>query len=141
MNKNATDPGITRPLVLVVDDDVGLRKAIQEHLEDEGFDTAGASNGEEALNYLADSVDSPAVILLDLTMPVLDGWTFCKLRQGIEKVMDIPVVAISASSMTGESTPLLADAALAKPFDPDELTWIVTRMVGRHCGHSRSRGH
>ena len=117
--------------MLVIDDDDGIREAIVELLADEGFEAVGASNGLEALNFLADSQRKPSLILLDLMMPMLDGWTFCKVRQGVSMLMEIPVVAISAAPMNGPQEPLRVDATLPKPFDPDALTWIATRMVGR----------
>ena len=73
----------------------------------------------------------PALILLDLMMPILDGWTFCKVRQGVSMLMDIPVVAISAASMSGKHEPLRVEATLPKPFDPDALAWLATRMAKR----------
>ena len=63
-------------------------------------------------------------------MPVLDGWTFCKVRQGVAMLMEIPVVAISAAPMNGSHQPLRVDATLPKPFDPDALAWLATRMAG-----------
>jgi CheY-like chemotaxis protein len=126
----ATNP--TRlPLVLVVDDDDEIREAIVELLADEGFEAVGASNGLEALNFLADCQRKPSLILLDLMMPELDGWTFCKVRQGVAMLMEIPVVAISAAPMTGPQGPLRVDATLPKPFNADALTWLATRMTGR----------
>ena len=83
------------------------------------------------LNLLAESPRKPSLILLDLMMPVLDGWTFCKVRQGVQMLMEIPVVAISAAPMNGPQEPLRVDATLPKPFDPDALAWLATRMVGR----------
>ena len=74
----------------------------------------------------------PSLILLDLMMPVLDGWTFCKVRQGVEMLMEIPVVAISAAPMNGTHEPLRVDAMLPKPFDPDALAWLAARMAGRN---------
>src|SRR5437763_13018393 len=102
----------TRPLVLVIDDDDGIREGIVDLLEEEGFSAVGACNGFEALNFLAEAKRVPALILLDLMMPVLDGWTFCKVRQGVSMLMDIPVVAISAAPMHGPQEPLRVDATL-----------------------------
>ena len=82
-------------------------------------------------NFLAESARKPALILLDLMMPILDGWTFCKVRQGVAMLMDIPVVAISAAPMNGKHEPLRVEATLAKPFDPDALAWLATRMAKR----------
>lgn len=123
------------PLVLIVDDDEGIRQAIADLLEDEGFATAQAANGLEALNFLADDRATPVLILLDLMMPVVDGWTFCKIRQGVLRLMEIPVIAVSAGSMSGAREPLRADAVLPKPFDPDQLAWLTTRMAGRRSFH------
>jgi CheY-like chemotaxis protein len=120
-----------RPLILVIDDDAGIREAIVDLLDEEGFATASASNGLEALNYIAEAPQKPALIFLDLMMPTLDGWTFCKIRQATQMLMDIPVIAISAASMTGSHEPLRVEAMLAKPFDPDALTWLATSMLAR----------
>src|SRR5262245_43300136 len=120
-----------RPLVLVIDDDEGIREGIVDLLEEAGFAAVGACNGLEALNFLAESRRKPALILLDLMMPILDGWTFCKVRQGVAMLMEIPVVAISAAPMNGAHEPLRVEATLAKPFDPDALAWLATRMAGR----------
>jgi CheY-like chemotaxis protein len=121
----------TRPLVLVIDDDEGIREGIVDLLEEEGFSAVGAANGLDALNFLAESKRKPSLILLDLMMPVLDGWTFCKVRQGVSMLMEIPVVAISAAPMNGPHEPLRVDATLPKPFDPEALAWLATRMAGR----------
>jgi CheY-like chemotaxis protein len=121
-----------RPLVLVIDDDDAIREGIVDLLEEEGFVAVGASNGMDALNFLAESEQVPSLILLDLMMPVLDGWTFCKVRQGVEMLMQIPVVAISAAPMNGTHAPLRVDATLPKPFDPDALAWLAARMAGRN---------
>ena len=121
----------SKPLVLVVDDDAAIREAIVDLLVDEGFEAVAAGNGVEALNLLAESPRKPSLILLDLMMPGIDGWTFCKVRQGIAMLMEIPVVAISAAPMNGTHAPLRVDATLPKPFDPNALAWLATRMTGR----------
>src|SRR4051795_4872173 len=130
----------TRPLVLVIDDDDGIREGIVDLLEEEGFAAIGASNGLEALNFLAESKRTPSLILLDLMMPVLDGWTFCKVRQGVAMLMEIPVVAVGAAPMNGVQEPVRVDAALPKPFDPDALAWLATRMAGRKSFHRPRSG-
>ena len=127
----ATTTTRDRALVLVIDDDGDIREGIIGLLEDEGFEVIGANNGLEALNFLADSPRKPSLILLDLMMPILDGWTFCKVRQGVSTLMEIPVVVISAGPMDGTYEPLRADATLRKPFDPDALAWLAAQMAGR----------
>jgi CheY-like chemotaxis protein len=123
---------------MVIDDDADIRTAIQDLLDGEGFATVGAADGQAALDLLADSPDRPAVILLDLMMPILDGWTFCKIRQGIVTLMDIPVITISAASTTGTRAPLRVEGSIEKPFDADALIQLVTRMVGRKTFHGRT---
>ena len=123
--------GSTRPLILIVDDDAQIREAMASFLDDEGFEVVQAADGFEALDVIADSERPPTVILLDLMMPILDGWTFCKIRQGVQALMQIPVIAVSASSMVGSGAPLRADAVLPKPFDPDQLAWLATRLSRR----------
>jgi two-component system, chemotaxis family, chemotaxis protein CheY len=128
----------TRPLVMVIDDDADIRTAIQDLLDGEGFATIGAADGQAALNLLADSRNRPAVILLDLMMPIVDGWTFCKIRQGVVTLMEIPVITISAASTTGTRAPLRVDGSIEKPFDADVLIKLVTGMVGRNSFRGRA---
>ena len=78
------------------------------------------------------------MILLDLMMPIVDGWTFCKIRQGIVTLMEIPVITISAASTDGTREPLRVDGSIKKPFDADALVEMVTRMVGRKSYHGRT---
>jgi CheY-like chemotaxis protein len=72
-------------------------------------------------------------------MPIVDGWTFCKIRQGIATLMEIPVITISAASTTGTSEPLRADGYIKKPFAADALIEMVTRMAGRKTFRARTR--
>ena len=119
------------PYVLVIDDDDAIREAVAAFLEDDGFVVMQAANGIEALELLADVRRPPALILLDLMMPGMDGWTFCKLRQGIRMLMDTPVVAMSAARVLETREPLRVDGLLPKPFDPERLTSLATRMMER----------
>lgn len=120
-----------RPLILVVDDEEGIRSAVVDLLEDEGFAVCTAGNGLEAMDLIADAATPPALIMLDLMMPIMDGWAFCKLRQGVQALREIPVLVVSAGSMVGEREPLRVEATLAKPFDPDRLARLAARMVYR----------
>jgi CheY-like chemotaxis protein len=122
-----------RPLAMVIDDDDGLREAMVEILEGEGFVVREARNGLEALNLLATSPQKPALICLDMVMPVLDGWTFCRVRERTSTLQEIPVVAISGSPMSGAQTPVRVDAILQKPFAAARLAWLATRMIGRNA--------
>ena len=119
-----------RPLVLVVDDDDSIREALCDLLDDAGFATVGARHGLEALKVLAASEEAPSFILLDLMMPVMDGWAFCDSRRKSSALRDIPVIAISAVDLSESNRPTDIDAFLAKPIDVDKFAGLAVRMAG-----------
>ena len=84
-----------KPTVLVIDDDEDIRTTIRDVLEDQGFAVACAANGREALDMLLRDESKPALILLDLTMPEMDGWTFRQEQQKVPRLAQIPVVLFS----------------------------------------------
>src|SRR3954470_23175677 len=86
--------------VLVVDDDQDIREALCDLLADAGYRAASVANGKEALIYLK-SGELPCVILLDLMMPVMDGWEFRRQQQGDPRLSKIPVVVITAAGTQG----------------------------------------
>lgn len=115
--------------ILVVDDDPDLRHSLVEVLEDEGYEVSCANNGEEALRALARA--APNAILLDLTMPVMDGWTFRDVQRNDPRLAGIPTVVISAAYSDGRAMEGLgADAFLAKPFELSRLTETLQRICG-----------
>src|SRR4051812_32961395 len=83
-------------LVMVVDDDAGIRDAMQRLFEDEGHLVVTAPDGRQAIEILANGF-RPSVIFLDLLMPVMDGWQFRDAQRRLEHVCDVPVVVMSAS--------------------------------------------
>jgi CheY-like chemotaxis protein len=84
-----------KSVVLIVDDDSNFRHLLGHLLKTEGFDVAHAGNGEEALTYLLNAAHSPACILLDLVMPIMDGWRFREIQQFHHYLGDIPVFVLS----------------------------------------------
>jgi two-component system, OmpR family, response regulator CpxR len=113
--------------ILVIDDDPDLRRALTEVLEDEGYDVSCAQNGADALQALEGT--APSAILLDLTMPVMDGWTFRERQRSDAKLAAIPTVVISAAYSDSRQVSRLApDAFLAKPFDVGVLTETLQRV-------------
>jgi CheY-like chemotaxis protein len=110
-----TDP---RPAVLVVDDEEGVREMLLEILRQEGFDCVGVGDGREALGLLQSGL-SPAVIVLDVCMPIMDGWEF--LEQASSTV---PVVVASGVREDGP-LPACVVKWLIKPFGVAELTSAV----------------
>jgi two-component system chemotaxis response regulator CheY len=82
--------------IVVIDDDDDIRGAIQEVLQAEGYATAGAANGEEAIRLIRGTEGRPSLILLDLMMPVMDGWEFLKELDDEPKLRGTPVAIMSA---------------------------------------------
>jgi CheY-like chemotaxis protein len=114
--------------ILVVEDDTDLRRSLAEVLEDEGCEVACARDGVEALRHLEGP--APQAILLDLTMPGMDGWTFRSRQRSDPRLAAIPTVVISAAyGSDGRGVEGLApDAFLAKPFDLGSLIAALKRL-------------
>jgi two-component system, OmpR family, response regulator CpxR len=112
--------------ILVVEDNADLRESITEILALNGFLASGAENGKAALDKLEQSRIPPALILLDLAMPVMDGVTFLRRFKQIPHFSNIPVLL-----MTAQETPPATDVAavLPKPFTPTSLLYLVERLL------------
>jgi len=109
--------------VLIVEDDADLREMIAQLLALEGFAAHAVANGREALEYLHDA-DPPRLILLDLMMPVMDGWEFRREQQRDPKTAGVPVIVLSALDQSRAGN--IAEAAfLKKPLDFDRLLDLV----------------
>ncbi|MBI2897290.1 MAG: response regulator transcription factor [Deltaproteobacteria bacterium] len=116
--------------ILVVDDDHDIGEAVVDILAQEGHAVGWAKNGHEALELLA-SATPPALILLDLMMPDLDGAAFRSLQLDRPEIAAIPVVVVSASSRIVEDAEALGAAAwLKKPFGVEDLLEVVRRYAG-----------
>lgn len=114
--------------ILVVDDDPQILHFVSLALEDEGYRVLCASD-QEALARAQEV--RPAVILLDVAMPVLDGAEVSRRLRQDAGTRAIPIVAMSANHSRRDSPGMLADDWLAKPFELDQLYQIVARWVGR----------
>jgi CheY-like chemotaxis protein len=115
--------------VLVVDDDDDLRETIRDVLRDEGYTSAGAANGAEALGYLGTS-PMPSLILLDLSMPVMDGIAFLEVRKTDPKLAAVSVIVFSAAASVADKVrDFDVDGALSKPVRLVQLL----RLIGRYC--------
>ena len=124
------------PLVLVVDDDPDILDAICDILEAEHYRVSRARHGAEALDRVAE--ERPAVILLDLMMPVMDGVTFASLLRQRPPVADVPILVISADGNPQRAASVGARGYLAKPFDIDALLAHVAAITGREGGEPRA---
>jgi CheY-like chemotaxis protein len=116
-------PSIGHCPVLIVEDDADLREMMAQLLSLEGFHTAAVANGREALEYLHHG-DAPDLILLDLMMPVMDGWEFRRHQQADPALADVPVIVLSALDQS-RTADVSAHAFLKKPLDFDRLLELV----------------
>jgi CheY-like chemotaxis protein len=111
--------------VLVVEDDEDLRDALRLALEHAGFASSGASNGLEALELLQADAEQPDLILLDLWMPVMDGYEFRARQRSNPSLASIPTVV-----MSGERSPDIdVRPVLLKPIDFSELIGVTTSLL------------
>jgi CheY-like chemotaxis protein len=83
--------------ILLAEDDEDLREAMVETLNEAGYSVEAVGNGRDAIEWLEDADHPPKLILLDLMMPIMDGWQFLEARQKTPKVASVPVVVLSAS--------------------------------------------
>lgn len=116
--------------ILVVDDDMDIRSVVSELLSDEGYQVRTAVNGRDALATL--SSWQPDVILLDLMMPIMDGWTFLTTQQSNREIRCIPVIVMSAShSLSRDGERLAVADIVAKPFEIDTVLSKVAALANR----------
>lgn len=112
--------------ILVVDDDPAILATVSDALDLEGFTVVTASNGAEALEVI-DSDNRPSLVLLDMRMPVLDGWGF--MRAIRERGLSVSVVVMTAAADARRwGREIGAHGVLAKPFELDELLAAVQRF-------------
>ena len=115
--------------VLMVDDDPGVRTALAAALDCEGFDVRSAANGRDALAVLGRW--RPHLILLDLGMPIMDGWAFREELRRRPDLADIPVIVLSAArSDRGHIDELDAVDVISKPCELDGLVAAIRRAIG-----------
>lgn len=116
--------------ILAVDDDPVIQRLLRVNLEMEDYEVAVASDGVEALEQVR--AFRPDLVLLDVMMPVKDGWQVCVEMKRDPELAAIPVVFLSARAQEADverGTELGADAYVTKPFDPLELLALVGRLL------------
>jgi CheY-like chemotaxis protein len=118
------DAVVDRRPILVVDDDAEILAMLRDFLESEGLAVRTAANGAEALDMLEEV--EPALILLDMRMPVLDGWGFAKRCR--ERQLAYPIVVMTAAESARRwAEEIGATGYIAKPFDVNELLQTIER--------------
>ncbi len=125
--------------LLLVDDEPGLREAVQAYLEDSGFTVDVAANAQEGWQQL--ELHSPDLVISDIMMPQVNGYQFLEqLRQDL-RFRELPVIFLTAKGMTKDRIQgyqARVDAYLPKPFDPDELVAIIENILERRASGSAS---
>ncbi|HYW89889.1 MAG TPA: response regulator [Chloroflexota bacterium] len=121
------------PYVLVVDDDPAIRGIVGDALRSEGYSVDLAAHGREALEALR--ARRPSTVILDLMMPVMDGFSFIEQCHRERLCVDVPIVVISAvQDALRHIKEVPVYACVAKPFDLDDLLRLVGRYAQRN-GH------
>lgn len=118
--------------ILLVDDEPGLREAVQAYLEDSGFDVNVASNANQGWDILQSYL--PDLVITDIMMPQIDGYQFLQKLREDPRFKALPVVFLTAKGMTTDRIQGYqagCDAYLSKPFDPEELVAIVENLLER----------
>jgi CheY-like chemotaxis protein len=120
------DVATTVRTVLVVDDDADIREAVKELLEDSGYRVIVAEDGQQAFDYLAHR-PPPDCVVLDLWMPVMDGWSLAA-EVLIGRLPSVPILVVTAANAQF-AYPVPPRYVLRKPFNPDRLLKMISELV------------
>ena len=135
----STEGATTAMTVLIVDDDRSIRRSLHAALDDEGYTVDEADNGLEALRRLHEG-PRPDVILLDLMMPVMDGYTFSNKMHREPELADIPVIVVTAGGNCAEVRRRLSVLdCLHKPLDLDRLLHTIEKHAPVSGGNPPTR--
>jgi DNA-binding NarL/FixJ family response regulator len=127
--------------LVLVDDEPGIRESVQAYLEDSGYTVYTASNAREGWDTVQKVM--PDLVITDIMMPQVNGYEFLKQLRDNARFQTIPVVFLTARGMTSDRIQGYGagcDAYLPKPFDPDELVAIVTRLLQQRAAMKASGG-
>ncbi|MGL4497876.1 MAG: response regulator transcription factor [Planktothrix sp.] len=130
--------------LLLVDDEPGLREAVQAYLEDSNFSVDTASNAKQGWEILQQTL--PDLVITDIMMPEVDGYQFLQQMRSDPRFKALPVVFLTAKGMKSDRIQGYqagCDAYLSKPFDPEELVVIVKNLLARQAAlrNSSSEGN
>jgi len=143
MNMRAPKEKSEKPRVLVVDDYPDAREMYSEYLEYCGFEVEQAANGMEALQRALET--QPDIILMDLSLPVMDGWEATRRLKADKRTGRIPVVALTGHALAGISEGAKkagCDAFVTKPCLPEDLVKEIRRVLdeSKAAGKPRRSG-
>jgi two-component system alkaline phosphatase synthesis response regulator PhoP len=116
--------------IMIVDDEMHLARILQFTLEHAGYEVVTAFDGREALDSL--DREDPDLVILDLMLPIVDGYKICNIMRKGEKYRDTPVIILSARDFSREELdePLNADLLMEKPFNTEYLLEEIARLMG-----------
>ena len=129
-----------RPRVMLVDDDAAVRSAVSGALAGEGYDVACLGDAEEALRQAL--AEPPSLVLLDVTMPRLDGWELCEILRRQSQTRDVPVLFITGRTDVRDRITAMQVGGtdfISKPFHAKDLRAKVRALVGRETGGAIGR--
>jgi CheY-like chemotaxis protein len=115
-------------MVLIVDDDEDLRDSVRDILHRRGYEVGTAADGQAALQILKTTAKHVCIVLLDLVMPIMDGWQFLAAVRAQSSLSSVPIVVVSGHAAT--HAPSGVDRVVRKPIDLSELFSVVEK----HCG-------
>lgn len=118
-------PPLGRKAILIIDDDEAVREALAMVLADEGHSVATAVNGLEGLRYLKAASERPDLILLDVMMPLMDGYQFRAEQRKDPAIASIPVLVLTAGTAEARLSLMEANGYLRKPINLLSLLAIV----------------
>jgi DNA-binding response OmpR family regulator len=123
--------GVSGKKVLVVEDEEDIRFLLKAVLESEGFEVVEAATGKDAVSSAVETV--PRLILMDISLPLLDGLSAVRLIRAEEALQGVPIVAVSAYH-TARRRAIRAGCSdlIGKPVDIDELKAVIRQLVGGH---------
>ena len=130
-----------RPRVLLVDDYPDAREMYSEYLQFSGFDVVEAANGIEALQSAIER--APDIILMDLSLPVMDGWEATRRLKADDRTASIPVVALTGHALAGISEGAKragCDAFVTKPCLPEDLVKEIRKVLDETSSSTTKKG-
>jgi two-component system, OmpR family, response regulator len=131
---------MNRPRVMLVDDDAAVRSAVSGALAGEGYDVDCIGDAEEALRQAL--AEPPSVVLLDVTMPRLDGWELCEILRRQSQTREVPVLFLTGRTDVRDRITAMQVGGtdfISKPFHAKDLRAKVRALVGRETGGAIGR--
>ena len=131
---------MNRPRVMLVDDDAAVRLAVSGALAGEGYDVDCIGDAEEALRQAL--AEPPSVVLLDVTMPRLDGWELCEILRRQSQTREVPVLFLTGRTDVRDRITAMQVGGtdfISKPFHAKDLRAKVRALVGRETGGAIGR--